>query len=217
MTSAGRTASGAPRVAVLDYEAGNLRSAEKALQRAGADAFVTAAPAEAATADALVVPGVGHFGQCVRQFRAGGFTGLLAEWVDAGRPVLGICVGLQILYERSEESPDEVGLGVVPGVVRRLPADLVVPHMGWNALQVVRPDPLLDGMDGAYVYFVHSYHADPADDDHVLATVRYGAVFPAVVRAGSVRGTQFHPEKSSAEGARLLGNWVAAIAAPART
>lgn len=202
-----------PRVAVLDYEAGNLRSAEKALRRAGADAFVTAEAAEAEQADALLVPGVGHFGQCVRRFAHAGFGTLVRAFAAAGRPVLGVCVGLQILYETSEEAPDVPGLGVLPGRVRRLPRGLTVPHMGWNALRVLRPDPLLDGLDGAFVYFVHSYHAEPADEDQVLAVCRYGRTFPAVVRAGNIWGTQFHPEKSSRVGGRLLANFVAEVAA----
>jgi imidazole glycerol phosphate synthase glutamine amidotransferase subunit len=201
----------APRVAVLDYEAGNLRSAEKALVRAGADAFVTADAEEAQRADALVVPGVGHFGQCVRQFTAAGLEPLVRRWVAEDRPLLGICVGMQILYKDSEEDPAATGLGVLPGRVRRLPRDLVVPHMGWNAIVPVRRDPVLDGLSGEQCYFVHSYYAEPSDDAHVVATCEYGAPFPCVVRVGRVVGTQFHPEKSAAVGGRLLANWVAEV------
>lgn len=201
----------APRVAVLDYEAGNLHSAHKALLRAGADAFVTADPGEADRADGLFVPGVGHFGQCVAQFRAAGFDRLVGAWKDAGRPVLGVCVGMQILYDGSEEAPDVPGLGVLPGWTVRLPADVRVPHMGWNVVRGVRDDPLLDGVDGDYVYFVHSYYAQPAADAHVVATCDYGPGFPCIVRVGSVAATQFHPEKSSTVGGRILANWVAEI------
>lgn len=201
------TAGGALRVAVLDYEAGNLRSAEKALQRAGADAFVTADARAAEDADLVVVPGVGHFGQCVRQFTQAGFLPLIRERVAAGRPVVGICVGMQILYEASEEDPDVPGLAILPGVVRRLPPTVTVPHMGWNTVVAAHdPDGLLDGVAGQQCYFVHSYHADPSDDAHVVGTVDYGPGFPCVVRVGAVVGTQFHPEKSADVGRRLLTN-----------
>ena len=206
----------APRVAVLDYEAGNLHSVGKALQRAGADAIVTASVGDAAEADALVVPGVGHFGACARRFRACGFEGLAREWAAAGRPLLGICVGMQILYPASDEQPAAEGLGILRGHVRRLSdGDLRVPHMGWNTVVAARADPLLEGVSGQQCYFVHSYYADPADDAHVLATVTYGRSFPCVVRHGSVVGTQFHPEKSAGVGARLLANWLAEVAQPA--
>jgi imidazole glycerol-phosphate synthase subunit HisH len=200
-----------PRVAVLDYGAGNLRSAEKSLQRAGADAFVTDDPGAAREADALVVPGVGHFGACVRQFKQAGLEDVLREKVTGGTPVLGICVGMQILYARSEEDPDAEGLGILPGEVRRLPAEVRVPHMGWDTLTVRRDDPVTEGLDGERCYFVHSYYADPADDEHVIATSDYGPGFPSVVRVRNVVGTQFHPEKSADVGRRLLENFVASI------
>lgn len=204
-----------PRVAVLDYDAGNLRSMEKALARAGADPVVTRDSREAAAADALVVPGVGHFGQCVGQFEAEGLGALARDWVDDGRPLLGVCVGMQILYEGSEEAPGTPGLGILAGRVRRLPSGLRVPHMGWNALEPAAADPLLDGVAGQQAYFVHSYYSQ-ADDEHVVATCEYGIRVAAVVRVGSVVATQFHPEKSAAVGRRLLANWVAQVAADAR-
>ena len=202
----------APRIAVLDYDAGNLRSAAKALERAGAQVRVTRDGAEAAAADALVVPGVGHFGQCVRQFREAGWETLVTDWTTAQRPLLGICVGMQILYSGSDEDPHTPGLGVLPGHVRRLPAGLTVPHMGWNVVRATRDDRLLGGVDGERVYFVHSYYADPADPGHVVATTEYGPTFPVVVRVGAAVGTQFHPEKSAAVGGRLLANFVASVA-----
>lgn len=204
-----------PRIAVLDYDAGNLRSAQKALLRAGADAYVTRDPGAAADADALVVPGVGHFGQCVRQFRAAGLEGLVRGWLDEGRPLLGICVGMQILYGASEEEPGTPGLALLPGGVRRLPRTVTVPHMGWNVVDPVQgsaPDPLLTGVAGERAYFVHSYYAAPSDDAHVLATCAYGPGFPCVVRVGSAVGTQFHPEKSAEVGRRLLENFVGEVA-----
>ena len=205
------------RIAVLDYGAGNLRSAEKALAVAGADAFVTADPDAAAAADALVVPGVGHFGACVRQFRDARLFDLVRGWVDQGRPLLGVCVGMQILYAGSEEDPGAAGLGLLPGRVRRLPPAVRVPHMGWNTVLATRDDPVLAGVAGEQVYFVHSYYAEPGDAGQVVATSDYGPGFPCVVRVGSVVGTQFHPEKSGIVGARLLANWVSAVArAPVR-
>ena len=201
------------RIAVLDYGAGNLRSAEKALVRAGADARVTGDASAAAGADALVVPGVGHFGHCVRQFRAGGLAELVEEWSRQQRPLLGICIGMQILYPSSDEDPDVAGIGLLPGHVRRLPPAVRVPHMGWNTVSAVRGDRLLDGVAGERCYFVHSFYADPTSVDHVLARCDYGPGFPCVVRVGSVVGTQFHPEKSGAVGARLLANWVTEVRA----
>ncbi|MDP9405903.1 MAG: imidazole glycerol phosphate synthase subunit HisH [Actinomycetota bacterium] len=199
------------RVAVLDYGAGNLRSAQRALERAGADVVVTDDAATAAGSDGLVVPGVGHFGQCVRAFRAAGLERLVRDWVDGGRPLLGVCVGMQILYAGSEEDPQAEGLDVLPGRVRRLPDAVTVPHMGWNTVAARRDDPLLDGVAGQQAYFVHSFYAEPADDAHVVATTDYGPGFPAVVRVASVVGTQFHPEKSADVGAHLLANWVAEV------
>ena len=199
------------RVAVLDYDAGNLRSAQKAFERAGAEAVVTADADVAAASDLLVVPGVGHFGQCARRFAEAGFVDLVRDWVDDGRPLFGICVGMQILYAASEEDPHAEGLGLLPGRVRRLPAGVRIPHMGWDTVRAVtapdRPaDPLLAGLDGQQFYFANSFYAEPPDDTHVAATCTYGLGFPCIVRTGPVVGTQFHPEKSGDVGARLLAN-----------
>jgi imidazole glycerol phosphate synthase glutamine amidotransferase subunit len=207
------------RVAVLDYRAGNLRSAQKAFERAGAEAVITDDVGVAGAGDLIVVPGVGHFGQCVRRFAEAGFAGLVSDWVTAGKPLFGICVGMQILYAHSEEDPGVEGLDLLPGVVRRLPDEVTVPHMGWDtvtsagapagsATGAARTDPVMVGLDGEQFYFANSYYVDPADDDHVIAMCRYGPGFPCVVRTGSVVGTQFHPEKSSDVGARLLANLV---------
>lgn len=204
-----------PAVAVLDYGAGNLRSAERALELGGADVTVTDDPAVADGADGLVVPGVGHFGQCVAAVRARGFDALVAAWQEGGRPVLGVCVGMQILFAASEEAPGVTGLGVLPGRNVRLPDTAPVPHMGWNRVRALRADPLLDGLDGAHMYFVHSYYAEPDDAAHVVAVADYGAEIPAVVRRGSIAATQFHPEKSAAAGGRLLANWLASCVVPA--
>ena len=205
----------APRVAVLDYEAGNVRSAQRGLRRAGADPFITSDAAAAGEADALVIPGVGHFGACLTQLRAADLEPLVRDWIAADRHVFGICVGLQLLYERSEEGGGVPGLGLLPGEVVRFPRGAVVPHMGWD---VVAPadghhhDPLLAGVAGERCYFVHSYYAVPTDHAHVVATCDYADVeVPCVVRVGNVVGTQFHPEKSGDVGARLLANWVSGI------
>lgn len=202
------------RLAVLDYEAGNVRSAKRGFDAAGGDAFVTSDPAEARAADGLVIPGVGHFGSCLTNLQRSGLVDVVREWIDAERPVFGICVGMQLLYERSEEG-DVDGLALLPGAVERFPTDAVVPHMGWD--EVVPADgsdgdPLLQGIAGERFYFVHSYFAVPDDHDHVVATCRYGgADFPCLVREGSVVGTQFHPEKSGAAGTRLLSNWLTSL------
>ena len=199
------------RVAVLDYEAGNVRSAKHGLERAGAAAFITSDPADAADADALVIPGVGHFSTCLRNLRQAGLEQLVRDWIEADRPVYGICVGMQLLYESSDEG-DEPGLGLLPGTVKRLPDGFVVPHMGWDVVEPTRSgatDPLLAGVAGERCYFVHSYFAAPADDAHVLAECSYAdQTFPCLVREGSVTGSQFHPEKSSTVGLRLLANWL---------
>lgn len=202
------------RAAVLDYDAGNVRSARRGIEAAGADTIITADPAVASDADALVIPGVGHFGTCSRRLRERGLEDVVRAFIAAERPVLGICVGMQLLYAGSEES-EEPGLGLLPGRVVRFPARTVVPHMGWDVVDVARPDPVLAAVDGRRLYFAHSYYAVPADDAHVLARCTYGgADFPCVVREGSVLGTQFHPEKSGAVGARFLADWVASIGSP---
>ena len=204
-----------PRAAILDYDAGNVRSAKRGFDAAGADAFVTDDPAEADRADVLVIPGVGHFSSCLASMRRSGMEEVLVSAIGSGRPVFGICVGMQLLYERSAEG-NEPGLALLPGNVERFPHDAVVPHMGWDA---VRPaegshdDPLLGGVAGERLYFVHSYYAVPSDPAHVVARCSYGGVeFPCLVREGSVVGSQFHPEKSGTVGQRLLGNWLAELA-----
>lgn len=203
------------RAAVLDYDAGNVRSARRGVEAAGAVATITADPAVAHAADALVIPGVGHFGTCSRSLRDRGLEDVVRGFVAEGRPVLGICVGMQLLYAGSEES-DEPGLGLLPGRVVRFADVGVVPHMGWDVIDVVRPDPVLTATDGRRCYFAHSYYAVPDDDAHVLARCTYGGeAFPCVVREGSVLGTQFHPEKSGAVGARVLADWVGSASAAA--
>ena len=198
-----------PRISVLDYGIGNLRSAQKGLERAGADAHLTADPEEVAVADGVVLPGVGNFGRCVEALQAHGVDVIAKDAAASGRPFLGICVGMQLLFEGSEESPDRAGLGILPGMVRLLPDTVKRPQMQWNAIDVTRPSPLLVGLDGAWLYFVHSYAADPAAaPDHVIATCSYGGPVVAAVQHDNVFATQCHPEKSSEAGRRLLANFV---------
>jgi glutamine amidotransferase len=196
-------------IAVLDYGIGNLRSAEKALQRVGADARLVDDPDAVASADGVVLPGVGAFGRCAEAL---GHTGLGAAATDAvarGVPFLGICVGFQLLYEDSEEDPSATGLGVLPGTVRRLPRGVKHPQMQWNTLQVGRSELLAGVPDPAWVYFVHSYA--PEVTAHTTSTCDYGGDVVATAEAGPVWGTQFHPEKSGAVGLGILANFVAAV------
>jgi glutamine amidotransferase len=199
----------APRIAVLDYGIGNLRSAQKGFERAGADAHLTADPDEVAAADGVVLPGVGNFGRCVEALEENGIDRIAHDAVGSGRPFLGICVGMQLLFEGSEESPDRPGLGLLPGTVRRLPDSVKRPQMQWNQITAQLSSPLLDGLDGAWFYFVHSYSADlGALEGHVTATCEYGGPVVAAVQRENVVATQFHPEKSSRAGLRLLTNFV---------
>ncbi len=201
-------------IAVVDYGAGNLRSVTRALAVAGGTPRLVTGPGGLVGADLVVLPGVGAFAAAVRRLQAAGMVEGLRAAVRAGIPVLGLCLGMQLLFDESDEGGESTeGLGVLRGVVRRLPAGVKVPHMGWNTLEVARPDPLVAGLpEPAYVYFVHSYAVQPADPAVVVAWSTHGARFPAIVRAGTVVGFQFHPEKSSRVGARLLANVVAGLA-----
>jgi glutamine amidotransferase len=202
-------------IAVVDYGAGNLRSVARALEVAGGRPRLVTGPEGLAGAALVVVPGVGAFAPAMRRLHAAGLVEALRAAARAGRPLLGLCLGMQLLFEESDEGGrTTAGLGLLHGVVRRLPEGVKVPHMGWNTLEVDRPDPLVAGLpDPAYVYFVHSYAVWPADPAVVVAWSTHGVRFPAVVRAGPVVGFQFHPEKSSRLGARLLANLLAALAA----
>ena len=200
--------SGRPLIAVLDYGIGNLRSAQKALERvSGADVQLVTDASAASGARAVVLPGVGAFGRCMEALRDSGLDVVAKDAISAGLPFLGICVGMQMLYEGSDEDPSVAGLGVLPGRVRRLPDGVKHPQMQWNQLRLRRPDdPLFAGIrDGDWAYFVHSY-AGPIDD-HVTATVDYGGDVVATVASGRLWATQFHPEKSGAVGLRMLSNF----------
>jgi glutamine amidotransferase len=203
----------APSVAVVDYGLGNLRSVVRGLERAGADPAIEDDPAAFDRADGLVLPGVGAFREGVEN--AGPFRDALDDVAADGGPLFGVCLGMQMLLTTSEEAEHAGqgavrGLDLIPGNNVRIDDDLTVPHMGWNDLRVDRDHPLVGGVDGEYVYFVHSYYADPGDADAAVATTDYGGRFPSVVanERGNVFGTQFHPEKSGEAGLRILRNFV---------
>lgn len=198
-------------IALVDYGSGNLRSAEKALTKVGARVDIVSQPDRIAAADAVVLPGVGAFGDCVKNLSAGNLAVAIQEFIKTGKPFLGICVGLQMLFENGEESPGVAGLGVIPGNVPRFKVNgLKVPHMGWNRLRIRQSEcPLLAGIpDQSSVYFVHSYYGAPRQESVVAATAEYGVEFAAVLWTGNVYATQFHPEKSQAVGLRMLENFV---------
>jgi glutamine amidotransferase len=202
-------------IAIVDYGVGNLRSVQKALERVGAEAVVSGDPGTLDAARGVVLPGVGAFGDGMAHLRARELVQPVLRQVEAGKPLLGICLGMQLLFEESEEMGQHTGLGLLPGRVVRFPeGDLKVPHIGWNQLQV-RDDPLLAGIgDGSYAYFVHSYYVAPAQGQDVLATTEYGIQFAAVVGRARVWGAQFHPEKSQEVGLRLLQNFTQLVGAP---
>jgi len=213
-----------PPVAVLDYGVGNLHSAAKALDRAGAEVQVVATVEEAAGAAGLVVPGVGAYGACLSGLASAGGAAAVAGWLEGGRPLLGICVGMQLLFEASEEGPVGDGVGVVAGKIRRLAGGawpegsggtgpVKIPHIGWDEVAVRPGSRLFAGLgDGTRFYFVHSYAPEP-DGEAVAAVCDYGGRFAAAVEHGNLFGTQFHPEKSGAAGLALLANFVAEVRA----
>ncbi len=199
-----------PVVAVLDYGIGNLRSAQKALERVGADARLTADPAVAASADGVVLPGVGAFGRCMAALGETGLDRVALDAVERATPFLGICVGLQLLFEASEEDPGVAGLGVLPGTVRRLPEGVKHPQMQWNTLDLVGQPALFEGLERpVWVYFVHSYA--PEDGPWTVARCDYGGPVVAAVARDRLWATQFHPEKSGGAGLGLLANWVGSL------
>jgi len=198
-------------IAVLDYGIGNLRSAEKALEHLGAHAVLTDDPAATKGARGVVLPGVGAFGACMGALRSSGLDAVVRGAVEGGVPFLGICVGMQMLFEGSEEAPQVRGLGLFDGMVRRLPntPGLKLPHMGWNTLEVREGSRLFAGLgDAPWMYFVHSYAPAPDDESVVSGWSEYGGRVVAAVERGPVWATQFHPEKSGASGLALLANFV---------
>lgn len=208
-------------IGILDYEAGNLGSVANAFRFLEIPARIVSAPAELRGISAMVLPGVGAFGDCLSKLRARGFEAPVKEWIAEGRPFLGICVGLQALFEGSDESPGVTGFGLLPGRVHRFTGQpgLKIPQIGWNSVKQVNPDcPLFAGIpDESYFYFVHSYRADAAGE-HVAGVTEYGGPFASVIWKDNVFAIQFHPEKSQKVGLALLQNfadWAYERTAPA--
>lgn len=196
------------QVAIIDYGVGNLRSVEKAFAATGCNAVVTDDAAELRAAERLVLPGVGAFAACMRALTERSFDHLVLERVSQGTPLLGVCVGMQMLFEESAEFGSTRGLGLLPGSVRRFASDLVVPQVGWNQVGQRWAHPLFAGIpDQAFYYFVHSYYCEADDPAVVIGETEYGGSYPSVVARGNVCGVQFHPEKSQAAGLRLLANF----------
>ncbi len=201
---------------IIDYEMGNLRSVEKAFESLGFDVRISADPNDITTADKVVLPGVGAFRDCIHHLRDGGFVEPLLDHVNAGKPMLGICVGMQMLFDESEEFGRHQGLGLIPGKVVRFPSGMVengerlkVPHMGWNNINIQQPSPIFSSIeDECFVYFVHSYYCEATENHDIAATCRYGEVeFCASVWRDNIMATQFHPEKSQAVGLNIFKNF----------
>ncbi len=196
-------------VAVVDYDAGNTLSVTRALEKVGAKVDLTPNPERVLAADAVVLPGVGAFGDCVRKLRDRGMDAACLEAFRSGKPFLGVCVALQVVFEASEESPGVEGLGLMPGrVVRFGGEDLKVPHIGWNELSLVRTHPVLEGLDGEAFYFVHSYYPEPAEAGDLIGETEYGARFCSAAGRENLVAVQFHPEKSSRAGLKLYENFL---------
>jgi len=203
-----------PLIAVLDYGIGNLRSAQKGLQFVGADARLTNDIKLIAEADAVVLPGVGNFGACMTALREAGLEESVHAAIATSRPFLGICVGMQMLFESSEESPGVTGLGIVGGDIRWLPDGVQKPQMQWNQLKIIKQDELFSGLEqNPWMYFVHSLSVVPVNDAVVVANCNYGIDLVAAIRLNNIFATQFHPEKSATEGLKILQNFVATCGA----
>ncbi|MGG0823661.1 imidazole glycerol phosphate synthase subunit HisH [Paenibacillus turicensis] len=203
------------KVAIVDYGMGNLHSVGKAVERLGHQIIVTASQAEIEAADGVILPGVGAFGDAMKQLSQTGLDKVLQDVAKRGQPLLGICLGMQLLFDESVEHGNYQGLGILPGkVVRFVEGELKIPHMGWNKLQFkAENDALLAGLEEGYVYFVHSYHVLPTDRADLLAVTDYGHEVTAIVGRGNVYGMQFHPEKSSELGMALLESFLSNVVA----
>ena len=197
-------------IGIVDYGVGNRRSVEKAFEKVGADVVLTSDADRLRSADGLVVPGVGAFPEAMRRLRASGLDAVVVDRAADGVPVIGLCLGMQLLFESSAEHEGATGLGLLPGRIVKLdPRGLKLPHIGWNTISWTRSSPLIEGLpDPAAFYHVHSYAPEPADDDVVLGTGEYGSPFVSFVERGRIFGAQCHPEKSSTHGLQLLGNFV---------
>ena len=198
-------------IAVIDYGAGNLKSVKNALDQLGAANMRASTSKEILLADAVILPGVGEFGTAMAELERRGIKEAVIEAANGGRPLLGICLGMQLLFEAGEESPGAKGLGILPGRVPRFPAEmgLKIPHMGWNSVMPLKENRLLDGLPkGSYMYFVHSFYVKAAERADVSAISEYGLIFDAAVERGNIFGCQFHPEKSGAAGLAILKNFI---------
>lgn len=196
-------------IAIIDYGMGNLHSVSKAVERLGVDAVVTSDEGELMQADGAILPGVGAFGDAMHNLRDTGLGEAVRYYAQSGKPLLGICLGMQLLFAESEEHGHHEGLSLLPGRVVRFQGDYKVPHMGWNKLQFEQPQhPLFNGLEEGHVYFVHSYHVKPEQPSDLLATTNYYQPVTAIVGRGQVFGMQFHPEKSGPLGMRLLDNYL---------
>ncbi len=199
-----------PDAVVVDHGAGNLGSVARALSRQGASVLLSSDPDRIAAAGKLVLPGDGHFGEAMRALRERGLEAPVLKAIGCGAWLLGICVGLQMLFRESDEASGVAGLGLLPGRVRRFDSRLLVPHIGWNQLEEIGEGPLFRGVpEGGYAYFLHSFYADPAEGRHWLAATEYGVRFASAAGEGRVLGIQFHPEKSGRLGAAVLRNFLA--------
>ena len=197
-------------VAIVDYDAGNTLSVARALEKVGAKVDLTSDPGRVGAADAVVLPGVGAFGDCMRKLRKRGMDEACGEAFWSGKPFLGVCVALQVVFEASQESPGEEGLGILEGNVVRFEGDgLKVPHIGWNEISLVRDHPVLQGLDGEVFYFVHSYYPVPKDTGDLIGETDYGTRFCSVAGRENLVAVQFHPEKSSKAGLKLYENFLA--------
>ncbi len=197
-------------IAIIDYGAGNIRSVYKALKFIGAECKITSDKDEILNADAAILPGQGAFGDCMSSMEKYGIKDTVKEFINSGKPFLGICVGLQLLFEESEESENVKGLGIFKGKIKKIPYEegLKIPHMGWNSLDIIKGGGIFNGVEnGSYVYFVHSYYLDAEDKDIVSAQTQYGVKIDAAVSSGNVFATQFHPEKSGDTGLKILRNF----------
>lgn len=198
-------------VAIIDYDAGNIKSVEKAIQFLGQEAIITRNPEEILNASHVILPGVGAFGDAMEKLHKYNLVPVIHEVVKRKIPFIGICLGLQLLFESSEETPGVDGLGILKGVIKRIPDkdNLKIPHIGWNSLKYPNKGRLYNGIsEDSYVYFVHSYYLDAEEEDIVVATTEYGTLIHASVEKGNVFACQFHPEKSSSVGLRILDNFL---------
>ncbi len=197
--------------AIIDYDAGNIKSVEKAVQFLGKEAVITREPEKLLSADRVILPGVGAFGDAMEKLQSYGLIDVIRKITEKGMPFLGICLGLQLLFDESEEAPGVKGLSLLPGKIVRFPEDkgLKIPQIGWNSLSFPKNSPLFEGIkEGSYVYFVHSYYLSADDPGDVAAKAEYGVKYDAAVAHGRIFACQFHPEKSSDTGLRILKNFL---------